>query len=486
MSWLALILARSAAREHPDWRQKYLVIDPPGLEKYREVACCINSPYGQALISFSIEVLQKFDLDGLWFDGASFSPIWHQPAIISCVCPHCQERFREETGLEIPKEYNWSLPAFKHWVKWRYDMYSRYWQQLVDEVHQAVPEATIVFNHYHRENVGWHGAIPLKPFGKNFVSGTEADGEPLRGAFYTRLMRAYGRRDTEVWMALEQGRKGIRNGREVVFNPREVVDFVLACATAGGHASVGGADFDVEGPSLADIAGLLKVRAPYLGLPSVPYIGLHLSQQSETFVFGRNPDYITGDWQDYYWNSATGWHHLLTYSGLTCEVLFDDHLKSSFLKKYPVLILPLALALTRQQYQTLLNYVAAGGTLITGPWFGLFDEWGQQSTGYPLGQHQLFPFGQSFPTWEELKNRPRLVFEGTAVSPLHCLTGPDRCMSFSVSPGNQVLSRRKVGQGQIIQIGFDPGTLFRYHPWKNVVTSFREFFFTVVGKRPLV
>ncbi|MCM8769191.1 MAG: beta-galactosidase trimerization domain-containing protein [Candidatus Omnitrophica bacterium] len=481
MSWVALILARSAAKKHPDWRQEYLIIDEPGRQKYQETACCINSPYGQALIDFCIEALEKFDLDGLWFDGAAFSPVWHRPAIISCVCPWCRKKFKEDTGLEIPGRYDWSLAEFPSWVKWRYEMYQQYWQQLVDTIHQTVPEATIVFNHYHRENIGWHSAIALNPFGKDFVSGTEADSEPLRGAFYTRLMRAYGRPETEVWMALEQGRKGVRNGQEVVFNPKEILDFVLACATAGGKASVGGGDFAVEGPALRDIAQLLIPRADYLNLPTIPYIALHVSQQTETFVFGRNPDYITEDWQDYYWNSLTGWHHLLAYSGLTCDIVFDDHLQLSCLKKYPVLILPLALALTKKQYRTLMEYARNGGTLFTGPWFGLFNEWGEEKPGYPLGDRNLFPFGASFPDWSVLKNRPQLKFSGIACRVLSSFTETSREISFG-----QTLSRQKLGQGQIIQWAFDPGTLFRYTPVKEVVQSFKEFFLRTVPVRPLV
>jgi len=481
MSWVALTLNKSAAREHPEWRQQYLVIDRAGRKQFEEAACCINSGYGQALIDFCIEALKKFDLDGIWFDGASFSPVWHRPAIISCVCPCCRKKFKEETGMEIPDRYDWSLPQFPAWVQWRYDMYASYWQHLVDSVHKAVPEATIVFNHYHRENIGWHGAIPLKPFGRNFVSGTEADSEPLRGAFYTRLMRAYGRKHTEVWMALEQGRKGIRNGTEIVFHPGEVFDFVLACATAGGHASVGGADFDVEGPALRDIAELLKPRAPYLNLPSVPCIALHVSQQTETFVFGQDPAFITDDWQDYYWNSLTGWHHLLAYSQFHLDVFFDQHLQLSFLRRYPVIILPLALSLTSTQYEVLMEYVKAGGILFAGPWFSLFDRWGKASTGYPIGDRDLFPFGDSFPSWEEFRNRRSIILDGFSVKPLHALGQKRQAFTWQ-----DVISVRKSGKGKIIQAGIDFGTLFRYHPFSRIVQSFRRLFLQVTQHRPLV
>lgn len=494
MTWYALSFNEAACEKHPEWRQQYLVGPAPNVSSTEAIdrACCINTLYGDALIGYVIEFLQKFDLDGVWFDGSSFTPIWNTPQPISCVCPCCRKKFKKDTGLDLPAKYDWSNPGFRRWVQWRYDMFSQYWQRLVDTVHASVPEATIVFNHYHREHVGWNGAIPLNPFGRNFVSGTEADGDPLKGAFHTRCMRAYGRPDTEVWLGLSGAvrRETVRGSMN---NPRRALNFAIACSTAGGHASVGGAENSVEAPVLGRIADELKPRAPYLNLPSVPFAALHISQQSETFVFGRNPRFITEGWTDYYWNSLTGWHHLLAYAGLSCDVIYDDHLTANGISKYPVLVMPLALALTRKQFNVIMNYAKKGGTLLTGPWFGVCDEMGEPRKD-ALGERTTFPFGQTVPSWEEIENMPELALQAPEgrkkhrefikAKPLSCLPAGRYLLPASLTGKNPIIKHTRIGKGQIIQTALDPGTLFRQSNARDVVESIRCLFGEIA--RPLV
>lgn len=491
MSWYPLTLNRVAWETHPDWRQAYLVPPPKG-SVHLKLTCCFNSPYGGALIRFAIEAIRKFGLDGFWFDGSSLSPIWYpsRPSI-SCVCRHCRARFRRETGLEIPGRYDWRREEFRHWVQWRYDTHAAYWQRLVDEVHKAEPRAAIVFNHYHREDIGWNTAVPLAPFGKGFVSGTEADYEPLKGAFYTRLMRAYGRPDTEVWMGMSRGRHAVAHGKSVVFSPRPLLDFAVACATAGGHCSHGGAELGVEGAAVGMIARELKPRAPYLDLPSVPQIALHISQQTETFVFGRNPDFTSERWRDHAWKSLTGWHHLLAFAGLCCDVVFDAHLRAAALEKYPALLMPMAVALTRAQFESVMAYVRAGGTLITGPWFALRDEWGEAGAGYPLGDRSLFPFGQVFPEWPDIERRPELVFTAPGFAAVKAcaladLPRPLRSASLKLSAGNPAMRVSQCGRGRILQSAFDWGSLFRLSPAESTVRAFRTLYRALGIEPPVV
>jgi len=468
MSWYPLSLCRAAGREHPEWRQQYLV--PP--QRDDQGACCINSGYGEAVISYVIEALRKFDLDGIWFDGAAWSPIWMAPQPVSCSCAACRARFQADTGLTFPARHDWSLPEFRRWVRWRYEVFAGYWQKLVDAIHAAVPEATVVFNHYHREGIGWNGAVPLNPFGRNFVSGTEADSEPLKGAFHTRLMRAYGRPHTEVWMELK-GREYTPRGP--VINPRDIMDFALSCATAGGHASFGGGEAAVEMPVCRLLADELKPRAPYLGLPSVPYIALHVSQQTETFVFGRNPAFVSDpDWTDYYWNSVTGWHHALAFAGRPCDVVFDAHLTPARLRRYPIVVTPLAVALTPRQHAVFMEYARLGGTLVTGPWYGLCDDEGEPRLAGPLGDRDMFPFGERLPAWEELAGRREYRFAVPAagrggkggslrarpLAELAAARGREIVLDWKRNP--LVCRITPWGRGRVIQLAVDLGTLFRY------------------------
>lgn len=389
LTWLPLTLWGPAWEAHPDWRVKFLV-DPPPDGESRGHNCCLNSPYGDALLRFSVECLQRFDLDGIWFDGAGL----HGGAVrqvVGCVCEHCAKRFLAETGRIIPSKYDWSSEDFRHWVKWRYDNFAANWQRLVDGVHAAVPEAAIAFNHYHRENVGWNGAIPLNPFGHDFISATEADYEPSRAAFYTRCMRAYGRGHAETWMGLNAARTIDRHGLPSE-NPRKLIDFALGCCVGGGHPSVGGFT-----PLLKLMADEVKQRAPYLGLPSIPQVALHVSQQTETFVNGRDPAIVTPGWEDSYWPVVGRWHNLLSDAGRSCDVVYDDQLTFANLSRYPVLVMPLPTSLSDAQHAAITQYVENGGRLLVGPDFGQADEWGE-----PLEKPLPLPAG-SIPLVENLQ-----------------------------------------------------------------------------------
>lgn len=446
MTWVPLTLWGPAWKAHPDWRVQFLVDPPPEGESWGH-NCCLNSPFGDALIGFCIETLEKFDFDGLWFDGAGL----HGGAVrqvVGCVCPHCAARCRAETGRELPRAYDWSDPDFRHWVRWRADNFAANWQRLVDAVHAAVPQATVVFNHYHRENVGWNGAIPLNPFGHDFVSGTETDYDTARAGFYTKCMRAYGRGHAETWMGLATRHVGARGEGE---NARRVMDFALGCCNAGGHPSMGGYT-----PLLKGIADAIKARAPFLNLPTVPHLALHVSQQSETFVFGRDPAFTTNAWRDRYWASAVGWHRLLSDAGFASEVVYDAHLDQAGLSAFPILLMPFATALSDKQWKRLHAYVRAGGVLLAGPWFGLCDEWGEPRR-VPLGDRGCFPFGARFPEWERLE---RDLLE----------------------PSPRV-RRTAVGKGSIIQFACDVGGRYRAGATREAMEGMRALIASLATPR---
>ncbi|MBN1555459.1 MAG: hypothetical protein JXA11_11995 [Phycisphaerae bacterium] len=463
ITWYPLCYNHAAAEKHPDWRQEFLVPPPEG-NIHHEFACCINSPYGRAVKNFILESLQKYDLDGVYFDGSSLTPVWEKPFPVSCVCPHCREKFRDETGLETPTKLDWTSPEFRRWVQWRYDMFSAYWQELTDAIHAAVPEAAVIFNHYHRERIPWVGAVPLKSFGRNFLRGTEADSQPLRGMFYTRCMRAAGKEGTEVWMNINpHGHINTPAGPK--HNVKPVLDFMLACAAAGGHAATGCGTPAIEWPTLQRLADALGPFRAYLDLPSVPHAALHVSQQTDTFVFGRNPGVTTdANWTDHYWASLVGWADAIAMAGRYCDVVYDDHLTLTKLKKFPLLIMPLAPALAKKQWNTVLQYVRTGGTLVTGPWFGVCDEWGEPR-GEPLGGREIFPFGSEFPTFEELDSRK------------------ERGLREKTLPldwnSRHLIRRAKMAKGEIIQLSLDVGTLFRHSSSPLVVSAVAELLETL-------
>ncbi len=292
LSWIPMTQCRQGWLDHPEWRQKYQVEPGPDSDN-KGMACCINTPFGEALANFCADAVARFDLDGIWFDGSAFTPIWEVAQPVGCCCDYCRDKYKKETGADIPTTFAPETMEFRKWMAWRYRNFADYIKRTAETIKKAKPTAEVVVNHYHRENIGWNGAIPLNPFSADIISGTEADGDPWKGAFHTRLMRAYGKPQTEVWLAASVGMYQVDG--QWRHNPRHLVTHALGCLTAGGSPSFGGVNPAVSACVLTLLAAEINPRKPYRHLPSVPFAAMLVSQQTDTFTFGRTrPSFRSG------------------------------------------------------------------------------------------------------------------------------------------------------------------------------------------------
>ena len=107
---------RDVYEAHPDWCFVGKAGQP---QVYNGLySTCPSGPYYQEK-SFEIigEVLDLYPIDGLFFNWFNFnlrdySGTYHG----ICQCVHCQRRFREYSGYELPREEDWADPAY---LKWR-------------------------------------------------------------------------------------------------------------------------------------------------------------------------------------------------------------------------------------------------------------------------------------------------------------------------------------------------------------------------------
>jgi hypothetical protein len=124
---------REMYEAHPDWA----AYDAGGAPRTREVlfGACPNSPFrndGYA-IPLIDEVLGRCGADGIWENAAAFGG--------RCYCPVCQRRFPEETGFgRLPLEENWEDPAWRRYVRWRYECVYEHSVKLAAAVHRHGPD----------------------------------------------------------------------------------------------------------------------------------------------------------------------------------------------------------------------------------------------------------------------------------------------------------------------------------------------------------
>ncbi|MFH0797734.1 MAG: alpha-amylase family protein [Candidatus Omnitrophota bacterium] len=378
ITWCSPAHCEAGWAEHPEWR--FVCIDGTYHDKF---SCCINTSYGDALIGMVLEFFEKFGLDGIWFDGADFASRSPVRQIPGCICPDCQNKFREETGYEIPTAVKFKDSTFRTWVKWRFKMYAAYLKKLVDTIHAHYPGKVITINHYHRyEPLSWHTACPLDLFECDIVTGSEAGGRLDLAFFSSKLAAAYGRK-FDVWTAAF--RWGV--GTNWLFHePNALMHHAAACITFGGYPAFGFENNVPEGsiPAIAEsflkpAAEFLRKRVPYIEHESANPVALHISQQTETFFFGRGCCETPGF--GWYWNSALGWDTMLNEAGLGTDLIFDKHLNLERLNRYKVVVLPLSLGLSAEQGDVLKKYVSNGGVLVLGPWSGRLDTEGEPLPG---------------------------------------------------------------------------------------------------------
>ncbi|MFA5203107.1 MAG: beta-galactosidase trimerization domain-containing protein [Lentisphaeria bacterium] len=372
----------SAWKAHRSWRIVYMDRRDPG----PKAACCINSPYGDALIGMMLEFFANFGLDGLFFDGANFGAALRPSP--PCVCTHCRKKFAAETGLPLPTSVDFGSRTFRAWVHWRFTMYAAYLKKMVDTLHAHYPDKTIVINHYHRYSPhAWHTACPLDTYDCSIVTASEAMMHMDHTSMSAKIAVAYGRK-ADIWTPVARWRMG---SQWQIHEPKALLHHAACCLSFGAIPSFG---YETDVPKgsvpasvqsfLRPMAEFLRQRARYAELPSANPVALHLSQQTETFYFGRRTaDHKGFGW---YWESLFGWDQLLNETGLGTDIVFDRHLTAGRLARYKAVVLPLSLALSAAQARALREYVSAGGVLVLGPWAGSLDEDGETTAHPPLGK----------------------------------------------------------------------------------------------------
>ena len=107
--------------EHPDW----FAVDADGTP-YRAgdlFIACVNSPYYERFIPDVLaEVIERYHPDG--FADNSWSGLQRDRI---CHCVHCQRKFRDHAGADLPTRHDWDDSVYRAWIRWNYDRRIEIW-----------------------------------------------------------------------------------------------------------------------------------------------------------------------------------------------------------------------------------------------------------------------------------------------------------------------------------------------------------------------
>ena len=135
-----------ASRQHPDWQIRSSDGKARG-EYSRFGTCCLNSPYRQFFLNMVREMVSSYEIDGFWVDMIGFmSP--------DCTCKYCREKYKTETGNELPTTIEWKDPNFIRYVQFKFDTVTSYAQEVSATARAARPGISISF-----QCAGWNRTL---------------------------------------------------------------------------------------------------------------------------------------------------------------------------------------------------------------------------------------------------------------------------------------------------------------------------------------
>jgi len=487
-SWAYLNTSPYLTQEHPDWCQQFLEpIHPVQLsDEAREYQAerhlrlygmqnpvpCLNSPYGQLLKDFCVEVVNDLGFDGIWFDGYGIGAptTWPAPKM-GCCCPRCAKQFKDETGLDMPMFEDYSNADFRRFLQWRQQFLAKYSYELAEYVRDHNKTALIAFKNHQPWARNQDVACPLVEVNWDALSTQELAGQPFHAMLMLKYLRAVSDRYTpELWTS--------PGGLDVV--PDHLIYFGMLCMTSGGFCALGSPSDSIE--FLQALGDALKPRAPYVGGQPWRYAGIVLSWNTKEFAFGGDHDPA--------WHSVHGIHNLLLHAHWPSEIILDNQVRLDYLKSFPVVILSDVRCLTNEQAQALEEYVEQGGLLLVTCQTGSMDDIGQprekgvlddllgivgRRTGkvpprivLPEGE-----WGAQLPSSFELSPPPHVPSAACEEDVWAEFTDDIEVLAYGgaagkeggafttsrESPGNaaHVLVTRKVGEGRVIYLNRDIG-----------------------------
>jgi hypothetical protein len=417
-----------ALKAHPEWFERARDGSPrPHAESPWLYKTCMFSPYfTDQMAAIYREIGQRYPVDGFFTNG------WPSTGdLVVCYCENCQRVYRDEVGGTPPDQVDATSPLYRKY----YDVYMnrvldvwRRWQEIVTEKR---PDSVYV------GNLG--GGIRT-------VKNVKRLGEVAR--WFNADHQGRGG-DTPIWDCAQQGRvaQSVMGGRAITnvtgaySNSRPTWRHVskapaeatmwMAQTTASGMVPwfhwLGGAPEDTRWKAVGrDFFNWLAANESHFrNRRSIADVAVLYPQR--TIAFYRSGSDRRA-WRGSERTQTTDYLQGLYYALLEGRVFFDfvheDDLRSDFLRRYRVLLLPNAAYLSDDHCRGIREYVAAGGSVLATFETSRYTEWGDVRPDFALAD--LFgasvagdlvgPAGNSYMRIEA--RHPVLAgFDGTALVP---------------------------------------------------------------------
>ncbi len=176
--YTSLIHDRWAFDHHPEWRMKMADGNEFGRNS-RYGVVCPNSPYREYVRAWTEEICHQFNFEGIRFDMTFWVGV--------CYCSHCQKRFADEIGGEMPKVVNWLDERWVALQRKREQWLGEFAAIPTSAVRRLKPEATVE----HQAStypLNWTFGVGTPLLAQNDFLQGDFYGDALQGSFVRKLL----------------------------------------------------------------------------------------------------------------------------------------------------------------------------------------------------------------------------------------------------------------------------------------------------------
>lgn len=417
---------------HPKWRFKPAAVGGTGiLPRERYGIVCFNNPEYRAYVhAQAAEIVQGYDIDAFFFDMLWWSGI--------CLCSHCEDRARRETGADIPKTVDWLDPAWCRFQAARERWLTEFVGELRDNVHRHRPDLQV----YHNFALGmadWARGVSLESAAHHDFLGGDFYGGRDEQLVITRLMLNLSESRPVEFMTTVAANL-IEHDHHQPTEELQLKGYAaVACASA--YLLIAAVNPDgtisqaMKDRLKASFSGMIPYES-YLGGEAVEDIAVYFSGESK-MDFADNGKSINAILP----SSSAQYPHAHGVMG-ACRILQEAHLPFGVitrkqlrsLHRYKVIILPNVLRMTAEEVDAFRAYVRGGGRLYASRYTSLTEVAGTRHDDFMLSD----VFGCQYQGDELCK----VIYLNPVADELRTIIAPDTLATHRYTAGNPAGSVR--------------------------------------------
>lgn len=371
---------------------------------------CFNNPHFRKAYFDYLAKVYAAGVDGIMTDDVHFFGYFN-----ACSCKFCREKFRKESGYELPPPHEWgkfhgdySNKVFIAWLQFRMRSTAEF-QKAVNQHAESLGYKLLRPN-YHTTTYNWNQTA--YPF--------ESTGELWTTVFQENMFSSVISQSWLSWAATAAHRRAMarryKSRAMSMFYPDsyDKYYFSWALARSWNHllmATPEGGDLNKVEKLFAGFSDRHPVSATPQEVPDV------------AFMQPRSSMDYTADGLESSARPLRVWMQSAVYSNLQTALLFENESPEEF-ARYPLLVVPGATMLSDNDLQTLYNYCQQGGRLLICGAFGIFNTDGtrrehpEKIFRFTADLSSLCPTGEGEFTFNDRKVKLDAVKESSFLSNL--------------------------------------------------------------------